>query len=308
MKKTIRRAVVVLVLVISAAAIYGYRRATELEVVEVTKDVHAIYGFGGNVGVLATDRGAVVVDTMTFRAQGTKILEAAERIGGGPVQAVVNTHYHRDHTHGNPAFPAGTPIVATDRTLAYLKKVDGDYWQGAAAGTLPNQTFRNEHEMKIADKTIRLIHPGRGHTDGDLVVLFVEDRVLHTGDLFFNGRYPNIDLEAGGSVREWVAAIDRLLELDFDKVIPGHGPVTDREGLRAFQKFIRQLADAGDQAMKNGWTLEQTEREAKIDADAGYETMSIPFVVKLDRDFAVRRAWEEATGKVQRIELPEATE
>jgi glyoxylase-like metal-dependent hydrolase (beta-lactamase superfamily II) len=307
-KKTIRRAVVVLVLVIAAAAIYGYRRATELEVVEVTKDVHAIYGFGGNVGVLATDRGAVVVDTMTFRAQGTKILEAAERIGGGPVQAVVNTHYHRDHTHGNPAFPAGTPIVATDRTLAYLKKVDGDYWQGAAAGTLPNQTFRNEHEMKIADKTIRLIHPGRGHTDGDLVVLFVEDRVLHTGDLFFNGRYPNIDLEAGGSVREWVAAIDRVLELDFDKVIPGHGPVTDREGLRAFQKFMRQLADAGDQAMKNGWTLEQTEREAKIDADAGYKTMSIPFVVKLDRDFAVRRAWEEATGKVQRIELPEATQ
>ena len=155
---------------------------------------------------------------------------------------------------------------------------------------------------------MRLIHPGRGHTDGDLVVLFVEDRVLHTGDLFFNGRYPNIDLEAGGSVREWVATIDRVLELDFDRVIPGHGPVTDREGLRRFQTFMRQLAEVGEQSMRNGWTLEQAEREANVDADAGYEVVSIPFVIRLDREFAIRRAWEEATGKVQRIQLPEASQ
>jgi cyclase len=308
MKKTIRRAVVIAVLAIAVALIFGYRRATELEVVELTNDVHAIYGLGSNVGVLTTDTGAVVIDTMTFRAQGTLVLEAAERLAGGPVQAVVNTHYHADHTHGNPAFPSGTAIVATDKTLAYLKQVDGDYWQGAAAGTLPNQTFRNEHELKVADKTVRLIHPGRGHTDGDLVVLFVEDRVLHTGDLFVNGRYPNIDLEAGGSVSEWVATIDRVLELDFDRVIPGHGPVTDREGLRRFQTFMRQLAEVGEQSMRNGWTLEQAEREANVDADAGYEVVSIPFVLRLDREFAIRRAWEEATGKVQRIELPEASQ
>jgi cyclase len=305
MKKTLRRAAVIAVLAIAAALVWGYRRATDLEVAQVTNDVHVIYGLGGNVAVLSTDRGPLVVDTMTFRAQGAHILELAEELGGGPVQGIVNTHYHRDHTHGNPAFPPGTRVVATERTLAYLKQLDANYWQGDAAGTLPNETFRNEHELVIADKTVRLIHPGRGHTDGDLVALFVEDRVIHTGDLFSNHRYPNIDLEAGGSVRDWVAAIDRVLELDFDKVIPGHGPVTDREGLRAFQNFMRQLAAVGDQAARNGWTLDQTEREAKLDADAGYEVMSIPFVVKLDRAFVVRRAWEEATGKVERIALPE---
>ncbi|HKA16632.1 MAG TPA: MBL fold metallo-hydrolase [Myxococcota bacterium] len=304
MRKNIRRAISILVVVIAAALIWGYRHATDLEVARVTEDVNVIYGFGGNVGVLKTDRGAVVVDTMTFRAQGARILELAEKYGGGPVQAVVNTHYHRDHTHGNPAFPKGTPIVATEKTLAYLKQLDAGYWTGDAAGTLPNQTFRNEHELKVADKTIRLIHPGRGHTDGDLVVLFVEDRVLHTGDLYFNGRYPNIDLEAGGSIREWVATIDRVLELDFDRVIPGHGPVTDREGLRAFQTFMRELAEVGAQAVHNGWSLDDTEREAKLSADAGYEVMSIPFVMKLDRAFVVRRAWEEATGNVERIAVP----
>jgi glyoxylase-like metal-dependent hydrolase (beta-lactamase superfamily II) len=137
------------------------------------------------------------------------------------------------------------------------------------------------------------------------VVLFVEDKVVHTGDLFFNGRYPNIDLEAGGSVREWVAAIDRVLELDFERVIPGHGPVTDREGLRGFQTFMRQLAEVGAEAARNNWSLDETEREGKLDADAGYEVMSIPFVIKMDRAFVVRRAWEEATGKVERIALPE---
>jgi glyoxylase-like metal-dependent hydrolase (beta-lactamase superfamily II) len=306
MMKTIRRVALVLVLVIAVALIWGYRRATELAVEKITEDVHVITGLGGNVGVLTTDRGAVVIDTMTFRAQGAHILELAEQLGHGPVQMIVNTHYHRDHTHGNPAFPNGTPVIATDRTLAYLKQVDADYWKGAAAGTLPNQTFRNEQEFKVADKTVRLIHPGRGHTDGDLVALFVEDKVLHTGDLFFNGRYPNIDLEAGGSIREWADTIDRLLELDFDRVIPGHGPVTDREGLRAFQKFMRQLAGVGEQASRQGWSLDQTEREATLDADAGYQEMSIPFVMKLDRAFVVRRAWEEATDKVQRIQLPEA--
>jgi glyoxylase-like metal-dependent hydrolase (beta-lactamase superfamily II) len=306
MKKLLGRAAMVLVIALALAAIWAYRRVADLETAPVAGDVSVIYGLGGNVGVLRTDRGAVVIDTMTFRSQGARILELAEQIGGGPVQAVVNTHYHLDHTHGNPAFPIGTTVIATDRTLAYLKAVDADYWDGDAAGTLPNQTFHNEHELRVGDKTVRLIHPGRGHTDGDLVALFVEDRVLHTGDLFSYGRYPGIDLEAGGSVREWAATIDRLLELDFDRVIPGHGPVTDREALRAFQAFMRQLAGVGEQAAREGWSLEETERRAAIDTDQGFEVVSIPFVFRHDRAFAVRRAWEEATNKVQRIALPEA--
>lgn len=298
-------AALVVIAVAAIGAIWVYQQITTLEVVEVTDDVHAILGLGSNVGVLRTDRGAVVVDTMTFRTQGVRIRRTAEDVGGGPVQAVINTHYHMDHTHGNPAFAAGTPVVSTQKTLAYLRLLDAEYWEGDAAGTLPNQTFQNQHELRIGDKTIRLVHPGRGHTDGDLVVLFVEDGVLHTGDLFFNDRYPNIDLEAGGSVAEWVATIDRVLELDFDRVIPGHGPVTDRQGLRDFQEFMRELAAVGDRAVREGWTLDETQQKASLEADAGYEVMEIPLVMRLDRDFVVRRAWEEATGHVQRVTLPE---
>ena len=132
----------------------------------------------------------------------------------------------------------------------------------------------------MGGKTIRLQHLGRGHTGGDLVVLFVEDRVLHTGDLFFNGRYPNIDLEAGGSVREWDATLDRVLALDFDRVIPGHGPVTDREGIRAFQRFLRELWSLAERGAREGKSLAETQALPGLTADAGYQAIGDPVRVQ----------------------------
>jgi glyoxylase-like metal-dependent hydrolase (beta-lactamase superfamily II) len=127
---------------------------------------------------------------------------------------------------------------------------------------------------------------------------------VHTGDLFFNGRYPNIDLEAGGSVREWSATIDRILALDFEHVIPGHGPVTDADGLREFHRFMQQLGDIARDAERSGKSLAETQASAVLDADAGYDVMAIPFVMRLDRDFVVKRAWEEGTGSFQRVTPP----
>ncbi len=302
MKRVVAAVALAVVGLLALGSVLVYQEVSSLEVVRVTDDVHAIMGMGSNVGVLRTERGSLLVDTMAFRLQGRGIRERAENLAG-PVLAIVNTHYHADHTHGNPAFPGGTPVYATERTLGYLRALDADYWSGAAGGTLPSELVDRSREFRVGDKTVRLLHPGRGHTDGDLVALFVEDRVLHTGDLFFNGRYPGIDLEAGGSVVEWGDTIDRLLELDFEHVIPGHGPVSDADGMRAFQRFIRQLAAVGADAARRGLTLEETLEQARLDADAGYDEISIPFVLQLDRRFVIRRAWEEATGQVTRQRL-----
>jgi glyoxylase-like metal-dependent hydrolase (beta-lactamase superfamily II) len=293
----------VLIALTGSLAVYLYNRITLLDHEIVTDSVHVIYGVGGNVAVLRTQRGAVIVDTMTFPIQGRRIRDLAERLGGGPTQAVVNTHYHADHTHGNPAWPAGTRIVATKRTRAYLERFDPAFWEDSAAGSVPNDLFADKHELRIGGKTIRFFYLGRGHTGGDLVVLFVEDRVLHTGDLFFNRRYPNIDLEAGGSVQQWAATLDRVLALGFDQVIPGHGPVTDRAGLLEFQRFIAELAEFASESAAVGRSLEETLAAADLEHDGGFETVSIPFLFKFDRDFAIRRAWEEASGVVQPVEL-----
>ena len=296
-----------LIVLVAIGGLYAYDLVTTLDETPVTDDVWMLAGAGGNVGVLRTEKGAVVVDTMTFRLQGERIRERAEVLGGGPVQVVIDTHYHDDHAHGNPGFAPGTHIVSTQRTLDYLMHFDAPYWEGAAQATLPNDLFDDERELHIGGKTIRAIHPGRGHTGGDLVVLFVEDRVLHTGDLLFHMRYPNIDLEAGGSIEAWIETLDRVLELDFDRVIPGHGPVTDRDGIRAYQGFLRELWGIGVEAAGAGRSLDETQEMARLTTDDGFGVIGVPFVFKLDRDFVVMRAWQEATGSVQAADVPKAS-
>ncbi len=290
----------ILVAIAAAGGIWLYQAVSGLGSERVSEDVHMLTGLGGNVGVLATERGGVVVDTMSFRLQGDRIRERAESLVGGPVQLVLNTHYHSDHTHGNPAFPGGTRIVATQRTLELMKRLDAGYWKGDRAATLPNETFQRDHEVRVGDKTVRAHYLGAGHTSGDLVVLFVEDRVLHAGDLLFSRCYPSIDLEAGGSIPAWIETLDRVLELEFDRVIPGHGPLTDRAGLRAFQAFLRELWEVGQRAAAEGWSLAETLERAELTQDEGYCKIGVIGVFELNREFVIQRAWEEATG--QRVE------
>lgn len=299
MRRALGWGFLILLVCASVGAIWIYQQVTALRNEQVTDDVFALFGFGGNVGVLRTDEGGVVVDTMTFRIQGEEVRQRAEDLVGGPIQYVFNTHYHLDHAHGNPAFSAGLPTVATQRTRSLMLSLDSDYWSGANAEHLPNKTFSDRYEVATGGKTVRALHLGPGHTGGDLVVLFQEDRVLHAGDLFFNRIYPNIDLEAGGTVRGWITTLDRVLELEFDHVIPGHGELSDREGLAQFQRFLRELWSVGERAAAEGWTLSETLSRADLREDEGYATLGVPGVFRLDRDFVVRRVWEEATGAVE---------
>jgi len=299
MKKLVIRALLVLLVVAAGSAIYGYQQVATLDSERVTDDVSVLFGLGGNVGVLRTERGSVIVDTMTFRMQGERIREEAERLTGREAVVVLNTHYHRDHTHGNPGFPAGTRIVSTQRTRELLDAFDASYWSGDAAESLPNETFDTTHEISLGGKTLRASYLGRGHTSGDLVTLFVEDRVIHLGDLLFNHRYPNIDLEAGGSIEQWIGTLDRVLAMDgYDRVIPGHGAVTDREGVRQFQSFLKELWQQVSNAVRENESLDETLRSVRLTQDAGYETIAVPLVLRLDRNFVVTRAWQEASGAI----------
>jgi cyclase len=299
MKKILARVALAIAVVAAGLAIYGYQRVTTLESESITGDVSVLFGMGGNVGVLRTERGSVIVDTMTFRMQGERIREEAERITGREAAVILNTHYHVDHSHGNPGFPAGTRVVATQRTRELMAAFDAGYWTGDAAETMPNETFDTTHEIALGGKTVRASYVGRGHTSGDLVALFVEDRVIHLGDLFFNERYPNVDLEAGGSIREWITTLDRVLAMDgYDRVIPGHGPVTDRDGIRRFQAFLREVWENAERAAREGKSLEETLASVALTTDAGFSAIHVPMVLKLDAAFVIRRAWEEATGAV----------
>jgi cyclase len=266
-----------------------------LERNKLSDSVYVLSGVGGNVGVLVTSDGAAVVDTMTFVRQGSAIRAAVREITPQPIVTVLNTHYHRDHTHGNPAFPVGTKVVSTARTLEHLKTRDADFWkERPAADLLPNETFDGAtKELQLGGKTIRAYHLGRGHTDGDMVVLFVEDRVVHVGDLFFHGHYPNIDLEAGGSVRLWAGTIDKVLALPFDVVIPGHGPATSRAALERFRDFMATLWTETNAIRDRGGSLEEATRLVDLDR---FGLTPLWFAPSLNRSFVIERTWDEITA------------
>ena len=288
--------VAALLLVLAGGGLWIRSYMTSLETEQITDDVWVIFGPGGNAVVLRTAAGPVIVDTMSFQATGARIRERAEELAGGTVQAVINTHYHFDHTHGNPGFEAGTRVVSTERTREYMLRFDAGSWEGEAAELLPNDTFGDAHELRIGGKTIRLQHLGRGHTDGDLVALFVEDRVVHLGDLLFVDFYPAVDLLGGGTAKGWPATLDRAMQLGFDTVVPGHGAVTDRSGIRAFQAFLRELWAIGEEAARSGRSREETIERAQLTTDAGYGVIEVPLLFRLDKDYAVGVVWDEATG------------
>jgi cyclase len=291
----LKRIGLVLAVVVAAAASWVWWRIDHLDVAQLRPGVYALAGIGSNVGILVTDEGPVVVDTMTLVRQGHRILDAVHELTPHPVAAVLNTHYHLDHTHGNPAFPPGTSVVATTRTRRHLEERDADFWRDPPArDLLPNSTFDTTQVIHLGGKTVRGYHLGRGHTDGDAVYLFVEDRVLCTGDLVTNGVYPNIDLEAGGSVREWAGTLDRVLQLEFDTVIPGHGPVTDRAGVKRFREFIATLWTETKTIADRGGTLENAEELVHLD---GFGLRPLWWYPVLNREFVIRRTWEELKAR-----------
>jgi glyoxylase-like metal-dependent hydrolase (beta-lactamase superfamily II) len=292
MLRLLKYVLLTLIVVLVAGAGLFWWRTGVLDLTVVKPNVWMLAGLGSNVTIVATNEGTIVVDSMTLVRQGERIVERAQALTHTPVAALINTHYHLDHTHGNPAFPIGTKVVSTDMTLEHLRTLDARWWKDSPAkDLLPNYTFTDTWSAKYGDTNIRAIHPGRGHTDGDLVLLLVEDKVLVAGDLFFNGYYPNIDLEAGGSVVEWPQTLDAVLALDFDTVVPGHGPIATRADLERFRDFMRSLGQQTAAIVARGGTLADARRDVNLEA---FGLRRIPWFPVLSRSFVIGRAYEEA--------------
>ena len=127
----LKRISVALVVIVVGCGGYLLSEVRSLKVETVSEDLHVLFGLGGNVAVLDTQEGTVIVDTMTFQLQGDRIKQIAMELTGKPIIAVINSHYHLDHTHGNPAFDPGVKVVSTVRTLHHLQQTDSDFFADA---------------------------------------------------------------------------------------------------------------------------------------------------------------------------------
>jgi glyoxylase-like metal-dependent hydrolase (beta-lactamase superfamily II) len=230
------------------------KQAPALTLNKVKDDLYEIEGDGGNVAVYVTSEGVILVDDK-FDQDHDNIVAKVKSVSSLPVKYILSTHYHQDHSGGNGKFLGTAEVISTANARANIV----NHVQ-VNAGPPPVEAarvvFHDECSVFLGGKEARSHYYGRGHTNGDAVVYFPALRTIHTGDLMA-GTTPLIDYPGGGSLVEWTKTLDAALKLDFDTVIPGHGPVTNKAGLLAYRNNVEKLRNRAAALIREGKSQEE---------------------------------------------------
>jgi len=236
----------------------------EIQTTRVAESIYVLQGSGGNIGVSIGDDGTFIVDDQ-YAPLTDKIVAAIAELTDHPVDFVVNSHFHYDHTDGNENFGrAGALIVAqdnsrqrmaTDQVLSGSNRPQPAY---AEVG-LPKITFMESMSFHYNDNTIDVIHTGPGHTDGDAQVYFRDSNVIHTGDMFVRYGLPYIDQGNGGSTDGMIDALWTIAGLIDDDtiIIPGHGQLSTRTDLLEFRTMLVTIRDRIKDGIARGLSADQ---------------------------------------------------
>jgi len=277
----------------------GQAPPKKIEVEKVAEGVHVLYGSGGNIGVSVGPDGVILIDDQYAQAT-PQVLAALATLDPRPPRFVLNTHWHGDHTGGNENLAKqGSVIVAHEGVRARMSTEQNSEFlkhktPASPALALPAVTFNDSLSLHVNGEELRGHHAPQAHTDGDTVVVFRPANVIHTGDLFFHGMYPFIDLDSGGSVSGLIAAVDKVLELADEKtrIIPGHGKVTDQAALASYRKMLVDTSSRVERLVKEGKTLAEVQAakpNADYDASLAWEFISAEFYVNTLYEDARRR-------------------
>jgi glyoxylase-like metal-dependent hydrolase (beta-lactamase superfamily II) len=231
----------------------------EISTTELGSGLAMLQGAGGNLAVSTGPDGVFLVDDQ-FAPLTDRIRAAIAKISSRPIRFVLNTHWHGDHTGGNENLgEAGVLILAHHRVR---ERLSTDQFQAIRDRTIPAApevawpvvTFEDGVTVHLNGQTIEAIHVENAHTDGDSLVYFHEADVLHTGDTFFNGFYPFIDVSSGGSIDGMIAAEDRALEIvgPRTRIVPGHGPLAERSDLESARAMLLAVRAAVQRRIDEG--------------------------------------------------------
>jgi len=231
----------------------------EITTTDLGSGIYMLKGAGGNIGVSVGDDGIFMVDDQ-FAPLTEKIQKAIHKVSDKDIRFVLNTHWHFHHSGGNENLgKAGAVIVAHDtvRELMskdqFLKAFNKEI-PAASYVALPSITVSDSSTFHLNGQTMRIQHVNPAHTNGDSYVHFKEANIIHTGDLYFSGMYPFIDARHGGSIDGVIKAVDEIVALanDTTKIIPGHGPMSNRVELMGYREMltaardnVKKLVDAG---------------------------------------------------------------
>lgn len=272
----------------------------EIKVTHVAGTVYMLQGAGGNIGASVGEDGIVIVDDQ-YAPLADKIKSALKGITDKPIRFIINTHYHEDHTSGNPIFQKDAPVIAHDNVRQRLQ-------EGVTAGNLgsvtavhkpqpkealPILTFDHDMTVHLNGEDIRALHYPHGHTDGDSIIFFPKSNVVHMGDDFVRYGFPFIDLGGGGSVEGMIAALEEIIpKLPADvKVIPGHGEISSLNDVRTYVAMLKETRAAVESGIKQGKTLNQLKQEKVL---AKWEKYKNDFI---SSDAFIETLYNDLTGK-----------
>ena len=222
----------------------------QVRAIPAGKGVYMLQGVGGNLGLSIGSDAAFLVDDQ-FAPLSSKILDAVKRLTDQPLRFVVNTHWHGDHAGGNENLAnAGVIVVAHDNvrlrmsTEQFIAALNSRS-PPAPPKALPIVTFREGVAFHLNGDRILVVHVPKAHTDGDAIIHFAGANVIHMGDVFFNGRYPLVDLSSGGSFGGLIEAVNAALRHanDSTRIIPGHGPLATRADLVKYRDMLSTIRD-----------------------------------------------------------------
>jgi len=236
----------------------------EVKVVPVAGGVSMLVGQGGNIGVTSGKDGIFLIDDQ-FEPLLPKIRAAVKTLGDGPIRFVVNTHFHGDHTGGNAKLhEAGAVIIAQEnvRKRLGMERINPSTKERTPPKppeAWPLVTYASGVNLYLNGDELEVFHVARAHTDGDSIIRFKKANVLHMGDTFFNGNYPFIDVDSGGSIDGMIAAADQVLAIadDKTKIIPGHGPLGTKADLQNYRNVLAGIRDRVKALIAQGKSLDQ---------------------------------------------------
>ena len=246
---------------------------------KMSDNVTMIIGQGGNIGIFEADDHLLMIDSQFGRIT-PQILEEIKTISNKPLKVLLNTHHHGDHTGGNENIAKEGAAIYAHQNVRKRMQESIDEKGEPAETALPVITFSDKLNLYIDNNEVMLFHPEAAHTDGDAIIYFVEQNVLHTGDVFFKGRYPYIDLNSGGDIVGAQKAIKRMVMLinDDTQIIPGHGS-------RALKVDLQKTLDMYDKSIA---IISAEIEKGKTEEDVAKNT---ELTKDLDKDFYAEGAF-----------------
>ncbi len=253
-------------MLLTATSIYAQRDFSKVEIKaeKLSDQIYVLFGSGGNIGVCVGPEGVLMIDDQ-FAPLSEKIVTAIKDLSDHPVKYLLNTHWHGDHTGGNENFAKkGAFIIAHDNVRKrmskdHVMKAFDRVVPASPKAALPVLTFSENMSLHFNGEKIVAFHVHNAHTDGDALIYFSKSNILHMGDTYFNGRFPYIDLSTNGSIDGIIKAANQaLFIIDEDtKIIPGHGPVSNKKELMAYRDTLMGIRSKVKNAVDQGMSIEE---------------------------------------------------